>query len=170
MCDDGQVCLSVAVALLRLQAVDERTTPLWYGGAGLKRRADLRAGDRDRDAVATVLREQHLAGRLDSDEFQERLDHCLAAKTYGELDALVADLPVPEPAPPRAPVSRRLLPLLVALVVIAAVVFSHGRVFWLAFPAFFFMRAMMWRRRSRWGGWPRGGPEGPPPPRSLTTR
>jgi hypothetical protein len=57
------------------------------------RDSNLRAGDHDRDAVADILREQHLAGRLATDEFQERLDRCYAAKTYGELDELVADLP-----------------------------------------------------------------------------
>jgi hypothetical protein len=35
----------------------------------------------------------HVAGRLDSREFQERLERCLEAKTYAELDELVADFP-----------------------------------------------------------------------------
>jgi hypothetical protein len=35
-------------------------------------------------------------GRLTSDEFQERLDRCLTAKTYAELDALVQDFPADE--------------------------------------------------------------------------
>ena len=53
----------------------------------------VRAGDSDRETVADILREQHLAGRLDSDEFQGRLDRCMAAKTYADLDELVTDLP-----------------------------------------------------------------------------
>jgi hypothetical protein len=139
--------------------MDERSTPLWQAGAGLVRRAGLRAGDRDRDAVATVLREQHLEGRLDGDEFQERLERALAAKTYGELDALVADLPVPEPAPPRPPLTAWLVPVLVAVLIVAVVVGSRGRAFWLMFPAFFFLRARIWRARG-----------GPRRRRSMTTQ
>jgi hypothetical protein len=56
----------------------------------------LRVSDSERAAVADVLREQHVQGRLASDEFQERLDRCLAAKTYAELDALVDDFPADE--------------------------------------------------------------------------
>ena len=33
----------------------------------------LRVGDAERDAVADVLRREHLAGRIDSDEFDERV-------------------------------------------------------------------------------------------------
>jgi hypothetical protein len=47
----------------------------------------LRVGDREREAVGDILREQHLEGRLDSDEFQKRLERCLTAKTYAELDS-----------------------------------------------------------------------------------
>ena len=65
----------------------------------------LRAGDADRESVAEFLREQHLAGRLDTDELQERLDRCFAAKAYAELDALLTDLPV-RPSPRELP-SRR---------------------------------------------------------------
>jgi hypothetical protein len=53
----------------------------------------LRASDADRDRVAALLREHHAAGRLTADEFQERLTATFAAKTFGELDELMADLP-----------------------------------------------------------------------------
>ena len=53
----------------------------------------LPPSDRDRDAVTELLRDQHLAGRLDSDEFEHRLERCLAARTYGELDGVTSDLP-----------------------------------------------------------------------------
>jgi hypothetical protein len=43
--------------------------------------------------VATLLREHHAAGRLDADEVQDRIDKALTAKTLGDLDALLADLP-----------------------------------------------------------------------------
>jgi hypothetical protein len=53
----------------------------------------IRASDADRDRTAALLREHHAAGRLTTDEFQERLDKAYAAKTLGELDELLADLP-----------------------------------------------------------------------------
>ncbi len=53
----------------------------------------IRASDADRDRTAALLREHHAAGRLDLEEFNERLDKAYAAKTVGELDALMADLP-----------------------------------------------------------------------------
>ncbi|MBD0735961.1 DUF1707 domain-containing protein [Streptomyces sp. CBMA29] len=66
--------------------------------------ADLRASDADRDRIADILREALAEGRLDSSEHSERLDQVYAAKTMGELEPLVRDLPVgrttaPAPAP-----------------------------------------------------------------------
>ena len=80
----------------------------------------LRAGDGDREAFAAILREQHLEGRLDSDEFQERLDACMAAKTYADLDQLVADLPGGEPAGTAANRSPRVAAAAVAVPAAAA--------------------------------------------------
>jgi hypothetical protein len=53
----------------------------------------IRASDADRDRTAALLREHHAAGRLTAEEFNERLDKAYAAKTLGELDDLLADLP-----------------------------------------------------------------------------
>ncbi len=53
----------------------------------------IRASDDDRDRTATLLREHHAAGRLDPEEFNERLDKVYQAKTLGELDELMSDLP-----------------------------------------------------------------------------
>lgn len=53
----------------------------------------IRASDADRDRTAALLREHHAAGRLTAEEFNERLDQAYAAKTLGDLDALLADLP-----------------------------------------------------------------------------
>jgi DUF1707 SHOCT-like domain len=60
--------------------------------------AAQRAGDTDRDAVAAMLRIAAGEGRIDLDELEERLGLVNAAKTYGELDLLVADLPHPPPS------------------------------------------------------------------------
>ena len=53
----------------------------------------LRASDADRDRVAALLREHLADGRLTAVEFTERLSAVFAAKTMGELDELMADLP-----------------------------------------------------------------------------
>jgi len=66
----------------------------------------LRISDQDRELAAAAIREHYAAGRLDSGEFEERLQAAYAARTQGELDALGADLPA-LPAPPPPPPSRR---------------------------------------------------------------
>jgi hypothetical protein len=52
-----------------------------------------RASDQDRERFAAALGGHYAAGRLTLEEFQERLDQAYAAKTLGELDGLMADLP-----------------------------------------------------------------------------
>jgi hypothetical protein len=53
----------------------------------------IRASDADRDRTASLLREHHAAGRLTAEEFHERMEAALDAKTLGELDELLEDLP-----------------------------------------------------------------------------
>ena len=53
----------------------------------------IRASDADRDRVAALLQQHHAAGRLTAEEFDQRVDAALAARTLGELDELLADLP-----------------------------------------------------------------------------
>ncbi|MEU7530793.1 DUF1707 domain-containing protein [Saccharothrix sp. NPDC042600] len=52
----------------------------------------MRASDADREQVAKVLQKAHGEGRLDLHELDERLGQVYAAKTYGELVPLTADL------------------------------------------------------------------------------
>jgi len=54
---------------------------------------NIRASDADRDRAATLLREHHAAGRLSPEEFTDRLEQALRAKTVGEIDSLLSDLP-----------------------------------------------------------------------------
>src|SRR6516225_4431188 len=54
----------------------------------------LRASDADREQVAERLRHATAEGRLGGDELEGRLEALYAARTYGELDALVVDIPV----------------------------------------------------------------------------
>ncbi|MFC8132361.1 DUF1707 domain-containing protein [Streptomyces sp. NPDC057302] len=73
--------------------------------------AGLRASDADRDRTADILREALAEGRLTAEEHGERIDGVYRAKTMGELEPLVSDLPAagratyptvtPEPAPSR---------------------------------------------------------------------
>jgi hypothetical protein len=53
----------------------------------------LRASDADRERTAQLLREHHAVGRLTAEEFEDRLEQVFQARTLGELDALLADLP-----------------------------------------------------------------------------
>jgi hypothetical protein len=69
-----------------------------YYSRQLPRDRSLRASDQDRQAVADILRRAHVAGRLDPEEYADRYGRCLEAKTYADLDQLVADLPDEEPA------------------------------------------------------------------------
>ncbi|RMB81236.1 DUF1707 domain-containing protein [Streptomyces shenzhenensis] len=54
---------------------------------------ELRASDADRERVAEVLRDALAEGRLDMEEFGERLDATYKARTYGELAPITRDLP-----------------------------------------------------------------------------
>ena len=136
---------------------------------------DLRAADADRNAVGDILRREHVAGRLDSDEFADRFGRCLEAKTYAQLDDLLVDLPEGAEAAFRpgpfqlgpAPVAATAwrggqryggrrpwrLPAIAWLALIGAVVaLSAGPALWLAVPLVFFLvvRPLMWH--SGWRG------------------
>lgn len=78
----------------------------------------IRVSDAERDRTAALLREHHAVGRLSAEEFHDRLDRALVAKTRGDLDDLLDDLPaidlyqLPDagirPAPPGSSRRRRL--------------------------------------------------------------
>jgi Domain of unknown function (DUF1707) len=69
-----------------------------------QQRADLRAADVDRAFVADLLKAAVDQGRLSLSEYDERLQRAYAARTYGDLDAVIADLPAPA-APARSAVA-----------------------------------------------------------------
>jgi len=60
-------------------------------------RDEMRAGDSDRQAVADKLKQALDEGRLDLSEYDERLQQTYAAKTYGDLNGLLNDLPTTVP-------------------------------------------------------------------------
>ena len=145
-------------------------------------RAALRASDADRERVAERLREAAAEGRLLTDELEQRLEASFSARTYGQLSAVLADLPGRDlAAPAQASALGWVRPALavaiavpVALVVIAAVVFAVTGVLamwvlWLAVGWWFFGRhgrrpygARPARSLNACGGWhrPRGRPPG----------
>ncbi|MEV6052344.1 DUF1707 domain-containing protein [Streptomyces sp. NPDC052107] len=61
--------------------------------------AELRASDADRDRIAEILREALAEGRLTAEEHAERIEGVLAAKTVGELDVFIRDLPAAHQRP-----------------------------------------------------------------------
>jgi hypothetical protein len=61
-------------------------------------RPELRASDADRERVADVLRDALVEGRLQLTEFESRLEEAHAARTHGELEQVVHDLPVAQGA------------------------------------------------------------------------
>jgi hypothetical protein len=123
----------------------------------------LRASDADRERVAEALRRHHLDGRLDTDELQERLDRCYAARTAGELAPLLEDLPgAAETQRPRRaarawpPALVAVLVVLLAFATVGAV--AHGHPGPLPFVAVFLLLRFAWwgprRHRTVWS--PRG--------------
>lgn len=75
----------------------------------------MRVSNDDRERVARVLHDSMAEGRITVNELEERLDKVYAAKTFGDLEPLLRDLPVghqahavavPQPSMP-APMSNR---------------------------------------------------------------
>jgi hypothetical protein len=104
----------------------------------------LRASDADRDAVAERLRQAAVEGRLDADELEERVHAALRARTYGDLDRLLVDLPskslsAPRPVVPAvrtvAAVALRVLAVL-AIVTVVAVGALLTAAWWLMWVVF----------------------------------
>ncbi|GAA4415762.1 DUF1707 domain-containing protein [Actinokineospora soli] len=68
---------------------------------------EMRASNADRERFAKILHDAMAEGRLTVGELEERLDKVYAAKTFGELEPVIRDLPVAharaaQPVPPPA--------------------------------------------------------------------
>jgi hypothetical protein len=59
----------------------------------VEKRANLRASDADRDHTVSLLHKAATEGRIASEELEQRVSTALKARTYGELETTVADLP-----------------------------------------------------------------------------
>jgi hypothetical protein len=69
-------------------------------------RGELRASHADREQVIGTLKAAFVQGMLAQDEFDQRVGQALASRTYAELAALTADLPV-KPIAAQSPKSVR---------------------------------------------------------------
>ncbi|MFI0922766.1 DUF1707 domain-containing protein [Streptomyces sp. NPDC021012] len=63
----------------------------------------LRASDADRDRIADILKDALAEGRIDAEEHSDRIDAVYRAKTVGELEPIVRDLPRARTAPAPEP-------------------------------------------------------------------
>src|SRR5215468_8028528 len=63
-----------------------------YGWAS-NGRGQMRAADVDRDRAVSFLTTGFTEGRLTKDEYDERVERALHARTYADLDMIVTDLP-----------------------------------------------------------------------------
>ena len=114
---------------------------------------DVRASDAERNAYADLLRRHHAEGRLDTDELEERLERCYAAKTRGQLDALTTDLPRRQLATRhrRGPIPRPLACLVAIAAIVTVSMATGAHVIWLVWALAFFLfgpfgRHARWRR------------------------
>jgi len=84
----------------------------------------LRASDADREQVAERLRHAAAEGRLLAEELEQRMAIALRARTYGELSAVVSDLPRSRPERRRRSTTSLVVRsgLAVAIVLAAAIV------------------------------------------------
>jgi DUF1707 SHOCT-like domain len=101
---------------------------------------EMRASDQDREHVVEVLRTHYTEGRLNLEEFDERVARAYESKTLGDLLDLTTDLPggvslgpvqppaVAEPqSGPPSRLPRQFLPIavaLVGLVLVSSVIWS----------------------------------------------
>ncbi len=63
------------------------------GGYQVRMNLAMRAASADRERTVDVLKAGFTEGRLTQDEYNDRMGRAYAARTYGELMALTADLP-----------------------------------------------------------------------------
>jgi hypothetical protein len=59
----------------------------------MSKRGDLRASDADRDRIVDRLHKAATEGRIAAEELEQRVSTALKARTYGELEQTVSDLP-----------------------------------------------------------------------------
>lgn len=58
------------------------------------------ASDAARESAVEILKGAYAEGRLVMEEYDDRVGRAYQARTYGELDAVIGDIPQPQPLPP----------------------------------------------------------------------
>lgn len=69
--------------------------------------AAMRASDADRERLVEMLKTAFAEGRLTQEEYTLRMERAYTARTYGDLDALIVDLPGAATAMPHPPYGAR---------------------------------------------------------------
>ena len=120
-------------------------------------KGNVRIGDAERDDAAHALGEHFAVGRLDREEYDERMDVVLAARTWGDLAPVFRDLPSPTASQPRpvSPPARDshvrghfrppFLPVVLILIGVSMLVGSWW-VFWIGLAGFLIVRRAGRRR------------------------
>ena len=131
----------------------------------------LRIADSDRERAMADLAMHYADGRLDHEEYDERLDAIWTARTRADLAVLFSDLPRPQVSHPPARAARPkgrhgfrfpLLPVVAVLIVLSALL--NAPLWLLIFPVLFFRSRHRgacapshghtdYRRRDRSPGW-----------------
>jgi Domain of unknown function (DUF1707) len=122
-------------------------------GSEMAGRGVLRASDADRERAADRLRRAAAEGRLVTDELEQRLEAAFSARTYAQLDVVLADLPGRRLTPPQsrphvravppAVVAAIAVPVVIAAIIVVVLVVTGvfaGWVLWLAAGWWFFGR------------------------------
>jgi phage shock protein PspC (stress-responsive transcriptional regulator) len=136
----------------------------WYGnwrrGGWSDSGQEMRVGDTERTQVSDQLSKHYSAGRLDDEEFNERMGRAVGAKTRADLSGLLADLPPLVPAPGSVPQHRHrfgfgsflMLCLTVLLVgsIASALWWTPGpHIGWIAIAVLAFL-VLRWERHRHW--------------------
>ena len=151
--------------------------PPWGRGPSYRRATptdpNMRVSNAERTEVADRLSKHYGDGRLDEDEFNERLDRAMKAKTQADLHGIFADLPdsPPEMSRPEEPKTvvpqrrqrslfGRVVFIVLAVVIISSLWHAVMNPFWglatgglyipwllIAVIAFFVWRSRTWHRR-----------------------
>ena len=98
--------------------------------------SELRVSDADRERIAERLRLAAGEGRITADELEERLERAFGARTAGELEPLVADLPTSRPVGERRSTRRPDLGpfVLVSLMLVGIWALTGMGYFWPVWP------------------------------------
>jgi Domain of unknown function (DUF1707) len=134
--------------------------PTPYGTTESKpvQKTPVRIGDAERDRAISALGDHFAAGRLNTEEFEERVDQAIRARFNDDLKPLFVDLPR-TPEPTMEPRSDRqsdahlawspmvwLAPLLVVCAVVTAVILSAPWLVWMFLWVFLITRLVRHRR------------------------